>query len=137
MFWIDLLVALLVGLILTALFSIVIGRTGPWNSLILFFIIIFLGTWAGGLWLRPVGPSLYGYYWITYLIVGILIAVIIAASSPEYSRRKRKTIKLKTAEELQNEEKTSESRKMDLFLSLLIILFLIIIIFGYLIVDYG
>ena len=39
-----------------------ISERGPWTSLLLFFIIIFLATWAGGVWLSPIDPPLWGAY---------------------------------------------------------------------------
>ncbi len=60
----DLLIAVSVGVFLTVVFSFIFKRTGPWDNTFLFFIITFLGTWAIGLWLKPIGPSFYGYYWI-------------------------------------------------------------------------
>jgi hypothetical protein len=46
------------------------------------FLILFLGAWAGGLWLTPIGPLLWGTYWIPSLVVAILIAFVIAAVTP-------------------------------------------------------
>ena len=56
MFWIDLFIALIVAVILTLVFVFVVRRRGPWESTFLFFVVVFLGAWAGGLWLKPVGP---------------------------------------------------------------------------------
>lgn len=46
MFFADLLFALAIGLLLTAIFAGGIGRTTAWDDLMLFFLVIFLGGWA-------------------------------------------------------------------------------------------
>ena len=134
MFWIDVLIALAVGIILTTIFSMVIGRTGPWDNIFLFFIIIFLGAWAGGLWLRNTVHGIYGYYWFSYLIVGLLIAILIAATGPVKTKPERNKIELKSKRELRKENKNPALKKMDIFLSILIILLLLIILIGYMVI---
>jgi sugar phosphate permease len=59
MFVWDLIFALAVGLVFAAIFSLVFGRTGPWASFFVFFIIIALAAWAGGVWFKPVGPPVH------------------------------------------------------------------------------
>lgn len=88
MILIDLLVALLVGIAVSMVLVWLFGWRHPARSesrsLAWFFVffIIFLAAWAGGLWLHPVGPLLWGTYWIPPLVAGILIAFIIAAVAP-------------------------------------------------------
>ena len=61
MFLVDLLFALVVALVLTAIFAAVFRTTGPWNVWWIFALVVFLAAWAGGLWL-PFGPPLFGVY---------------------------------------------------------------------------
>lgn len=53
----------------------------------MFLIIVFLGAWAGGLWIRPFGPTFYDVAWVPFLIAGLVIALLLAASaSARYPR---------------------------------------------------
>ena len=130
MILIDILFAIIAASIFTILFSVVIGRRGPWESNLLFFFLVFLGAWAGGLWLKPIEPAVNGLYLINYLIAGFILALLIAATGPMAERNKRQKVELKTDEELQEEKK---SKRIDVLLSLLIFLLILIIISGYLI----
>ena len=58
---------------------------------ILFTFLIFLYgkhrrpvvlIWAGGIWLRPAGPLLWGVSFINFLIVGLVATLLILAFSP-------------------------------------------------------
>ncbi|MGM0382279.1 MAG: hypothetical protein ACQEQO_02110 [Thermodesulfobacteriota bacterium] len=56
-----------------------------WIDLLPIFIIIFLVSWAGGIWLYPVGPLLLGTHWLPFLFVGIIFSLLIgllASSNP-------------------------------------------------------
>jgi hypothetical protein len=81
MFWKHFLCALLVAAGLSAVFIAVFRKRDPWGSL-LFFIANFLASWAGGLWFTPLGPSVGGVYWLPYLIVGVIFALILLAAVP-------------------------------------------------------
>jgi hypothetical protein len=131
MMWVDILFAIIVASVLTFLFSVVIGRRGPWESNLLFFFLVFLGAWAGGLWSKPIEPALNGFYLINYIIAGLLLALLIAATGPLANRNKRQKVELKTDKELHEENK---SKKMDVLLSLVIFLLIAIIISGYIII---
>lgn len=78
MFWEDFLCALLISLGLSAVFIIAFRRRGPWGSF-LFFVVVFLSSWAGGIWLPPMGPPIGGAYWLPFLIVGLIFALLLAA----------------------------------------------------------
>jgi hypothetical protein len=47
-FFIDLLFALAVGLLLTAILSAAVGARGPWGAWWVFPLIVFPAVWAGG-----------------------------------------------------------------------------------------
>lgn len=132
MFFIDLFAAIIVGLLLTVIFSLIFKRAGPWDSAFLFFIIVFLGTWSIGLWLRPIGPAVFGYYWITFLMIGILIAMIIAAAGPPNTLKRIDKMNLKSKEDFIDKEKKKEIVRTDMFFAGLILLFLLVIMLGYL-----
>ncbi|MDA8165367.1 MAG: hypothetical protein M0017_10110 [Desulfobacteraceae bacterium] len=68
--------SLVIALVLSLLFAWLIRRRGPRAGFFWFFILIFLATWAVGIWARPFGPSLWGVYWLTFVIVGVIVALL-------------------------------------------------------------
>lgn len=45
------------------------------------FLMLFLGTWAVGAWIEPVGPVWWGVAWIPFLWAALLIMLIVAVAS--------------------------------------------------------
>ena len=82
MFLIDLLVALVISLLLVLIFSILFRSRIPWGSFWIFLLMVFLLTWAGGVWIRPFGPTIYNATWLPFLIFGIFIVILLAAVIP-------------------------------------------------------
>jgi hypothetical protein len=54
----EFLAALTVALLVCALFALAIRSSVRRTGFGWFFLIVLLATWAGGVWLRPFGPSL-------------------------------------------------------------------------------
>ncbi len=78
-------VTLIAALIFTLIFAgFFRGKgPGPLGGLFLFFIIIFLTTWSGQLWISPVGPLYFGVDWILLIFTGIVFSLLmIAISAP-------------------------------------------------------
>jgi hypothetical protein len=86
MFINGLLVALLLAVILTLFFAIGFRgqRWGP--GIAIFFLILFLTTWAGGLWLIPVGPLTWGVHGVSFLVVALATGLLLAAVTPDARR---------------------------------------------------
>ncbi len=91
MFFIDILVALAIAVLLTALFVAVFRTTGPWAGFWIFLLVVFLASWAGGVWLTPFGPPIFGITWLPFLITGLFFALLLAAATPVYPARKTTT----------------------------------------------
>ncbi len=92
MFFPDLIVVLIITSALVAVFALIFHFRGPWTDLMWFFIIVMLTTWAGGSWLKPLGPSFMGVHWLPYLFVGALISLLLTAATaqpPRMSTRRR------------------------------------------------
>lgn len=77
----TLLIVLAVTLMVGGVFAAV-GARGPWPSVLWFFLILFFATWAIGTWVQPVGPRVWEVPWLTFLIVALLVALLIAAATP-------------------------------------------------------
>lgn len=81
MFLVDLMLALAVALLLTAIFAVGLGsrRLGP--NWLIFFGLVMLAAWAGGVWIPPVGPPVLGIYWMPFLFVGLVVTVLWAVTN--------------------------------------------------------
>lgn len=64
------------------LFTTLFRTKGPWNNLVLLFIVIFLTTWAGGIWLYPFGPYLWGITWLPFLLAAFFITLLLISVTP-------------------------------------------------------
>jgi Ca2+/Na+ antiporter len=89
MLLLELLVALLVSLVLSAVFALATWKRGKRKGLVWLFLLIFFATWAGGLWMRPFGPTFWGIHWLSFLLVGLVVALILAASQARPKPRGR------------------------------------------------
>jgi hypothetical protein len=91
MFIIDLLVALFFGMIIVSVVSRAFGTRGPWDSYLLFFLVVSLFAWAGGVWLVPFGPVYWGIGWLPIVFMGILVSLLLTAASPRTRRLRMKS----------------------------------------------
>jgi hypothetical protein len=130
MFFWDLIVAFFIALIISVILGGLLGwerpdRPGIGSALVFLFLILFLATWAGGVWITPFGPAAWGVFWLPFLVVGIIIAFLIVALVPTRRPRTRQ-------EAAQQAEEESENASMlgGLFW-FFIILLIIAIIAGY------
>jgi hypothetical protein len=83
-FW----VALLIAVVLTAVFVWGFRVRGAWGNGLAFFAIVFLASWAAGTWVRPLGAALpVSTPWVSELIVGLVVALLMASSTPTWARR--------------------------------------------------
>lgn len=79
MVFMDFVFALVVALILVILFAVIFNIRPPGFGVAAFFVIVFLASWAGGIWLTPLGPVHRGSYWLPFLLVGLMVALLLAA----------------------------------------------------------
>ena len=84
------LTAFFIALIISLIFAIGLRGKRLWLNFLFFFSIFFLITWAGGIWLTPFGPSIKGFYLVPFLVVGVLIALFLAAAVTSYKPRSKK-----------------------------------------------
>lgn len=85
----DFLVALIVATVLVAALGAGLRRLPVGSVLLAMFVILFLATWAGGAWMTPVGPRLAGTSVLSFLVVGLLTALLITAFIPRQPPRTR------------------------------------------------
>lgn len=104
MFFAEFAWAFVFGLLIGLIFYAALGRTGPWDGFVWFFVLLILGTWAIGAWIEPVGPLLWGVAWLPFLVAAVFIALLIAAVTPDvYTRRHRRSGPALTEETTESE----------------------------------
>ena len=87
MLYAEFLVALIIALVLSAVMVGAFrwqrpGAKGYWSSMLYLFTLLFVASWAGGVWVSPVGASVWGVYWLPFLITGFVFALLLLAVMP-------------------------------------------------------
>ena len=59
-----------------------VRQAGGWPVFLFLFLLLLLMTWAGGVWMTSFGPVLWGSYWLPFLSVAIIVALLLAALLP-------------------------------------------------------
>ncbi|MFP4014772.1 MAG: hypothetical protein ACLFVQ_11850 [Chitinispirillaceae bacterium] len=84
-FYIEFLWAILVALFITGILVAGIRKSRPAVRVVIaLFFLLFLGVWAGGLWLTPIGPPIQGVYVVAFFVAGVVIALLMAAAAYPY-----------------------------------------------------
>jgi hypothetical protein len=119
-------ISFIIALILTGLYMVVRRGAGRKTGLIWLFLVIFLATWAGGTWLRPFGPTLWGIHWPAFLLVGVVIVLfLIVAVPPKAPRGRQETLDM--LERIEEKKEIEEVVYITLSISLWILLSLLLI----------
>lgn len=126
--------ALLLGIIylvsisfaITVFFTFLLKRRGPWGSFWTFFALVLLSVFVADAWVGPVGPIFFNHiYWVPPLTVGLLIALLLAATTPSPKTRSE----LEMYQDEINENKKS-TIALGAFFWLLFAIMLVLIIAG-------
>ena len=86
MFLYEVILAFLIALLLSLVFAVGFRGHGWGAGFLFFFVVLFLFTWAGGVWITPVGPLIVGIPWLSFLFVGLVVALLLAAVTPTERR---------------------------------------------------
>lgn len=121
---IHFLFALSISLLLVALFAGSYRRDERWQDIFLIFFLIFLASWAGGLWLAPIGPLVWGVSLVPFLVTGVLFALLLAMGGG-VSRRS-------TSEGMRAAEQATEVVAVSILTWTLVALLLLSIVIHYL-----
>ncbi len=65
------------------------GIRGPWQGTVWFFLVLFLGTLAIGVWAEPVGPRAWGVPWLGLIVTAIFVGLLIAITTPSKGRQRQ------------------------------------------------
>lgn len=75
----GILAAIVIAILISALFYFAFNARGPWGSLWTFFLVLLLVVWAASLWIRPIGPVYWGVSWVPLIFIGLIFALLLAA----------------------------------------------------------
>lgn len=98
MFLLHFLFALIIASVLAAIFGVGFRRHRWGMDLWLFFLLLFLFTWVGGVWVTPFGPAIWGVPLFSFLLAGLLFVLLLAALIPS-PRETRRPVGMETLEE--------------------------------------
>jgi hypothetical protein len=102
----DWIFSLIIGGAVTLLYFLATRKAGRRRGLFWVFLLIFLATWAGGVWLQPFGPVLWGVHWLAFVLIGVIIALFLAVTGPGPGPRGRK-------ETIEMLERIDKERKLE------------------------
>ena len=110
---------------LTALSVLLARRAGRRIGLLWLFLLLFLAAWAGGVWIRPLGPDLWGIHWLGFLLAGLVVALaLVATRSPKAPQGRHETLDM--LEEMQQERALEETAYVTLSLFYWVLLLLLV-----------
>ncbi len=78
----EIVITIILAIIIGALFYYAFRSRGPWGSFWSFFLILLLGGIAAEAWMEPIGPQYWDISWVPTLLVMLVLALILAASTP-------------------------------------------------------
>ena len=139
MFIAEFIIAFVVAVFFSVLLVFALGwerpdRKGVLPTILYLFILIFLFTWAGGIWLTPMAPTTWNISWLPFFIVGFIITLMLITLIPPRWRRHRSTIEI--IEKKEDERIDRETAKvLNIFFWVLLIILTITIIVRYLILK--
>lgn len=125
---VEMLTALVLAAALTVVTTVVFRRHRHGVEAVIFFLVIFLAAWGGGLWMSPVGPTLYGVSWLPFLLVALIVSLLLIAFVP------RKPPKTTTEAKEQIELRRTLEDVFSLSLVVLLVALVVAVVLGYLIV---
>lgn len=126
MIFLEFLTALLVAIALCGVFTLAARKGGRRRGVLWLFLVIFLATWAGGIWMKPWGPVMWGIHWLTFLLVGLILALILLVSAPQRPPRGRHET-LDMLERIEHEKEMEEVAYFTLNTFFWFLLFVLIV----------
>ena len=119
--------ALGIAFFLTILFAVLGRRARSYAGILVFFTVIFLAAWAGGVWIGPAAHRLLGVYWLAFVVAGLVFALIQEAMAAPSRRAAPK----EGLEAIEAKEGRELARIFNIFLLVLLVLFIAAIVIGY------
>lgn len=116
--------AALIGGLLVGAFR---ART-PWAGFAIFFLVLVLATWAGGVWMTPMGGALWGVHWFPFLLTAIIVALLLAAATTAQGEPADTTVEFVDEAKMERERRATAAAFGVFFWVLLLALAISIIV---------
>ena len=81
--------ALVVAVIIGVVLMVVLRRRAPAGGVLALLTVLFLATWAGGAWVTPMGPPLWGVHLLSFGLVGLVVALLLVVFASRRPPRRR------------------------------------------------
>ncbi len=121
----DFLIAFIIAMFFTMVLAVSGQKHRSWKKIVTIFLIILFTSWAGGVWITPVGPSFLGIYWISFFIIALILALVMEIMASLHA----------TDSNIDKRENQKKEETLEIVLSIsffmLMIAVIIIIIAGY------
>ncbi len=127
MILIEAVFALAIAFILTVIFVVLGRRAKSRRGILVFFSLVFLAAWAGGVWITPVGSRFLGVYWLSSFAAGLIFALLQEALAASRKRAAPRD----TIERLEAKEGREIEQVFDIFSFILLVAFIAVIVIGY------
>jgi hypothetical protein len=121
----DFFMALVVALFFTILLTVSSKKYRSRKKIVVIFVIVLLASWAGGVWINPIGPAFLGIYWISFFMVALILALILETISALHA----------SPSDIDEKETIKEEENLEVLISssflILLVVFVMVIIIGY------
>jgi uncharacterized membrane protein len=132
MFITELFASILFAVMASLLSLYLLRRSGYKMAFSWLFLLMLLATWAGGLWISPVGPAVEGVVWLPFAIAGVLVVLfLLAFMRPRRPHGRKDTIELLEREKQNKDLQKITTISLNLFFYFLLFLLLAAIILRY------
>jgi hypothetical protein len=121
----DFLIALIISLFFTIVLVASRQKHRSWKKIITIFFILLFASWAGGVWITPVGPAFLGIYWLSFFIVALILSLVLETVSALHA----------SPSDVAEKDTIKEEESIEVLISISFLLLLIIFI-GVLIIGY-
>ncbi|MFO8083884.1 MAG: hypothetical protein R6U27_06145 [Desulfobacterales bacterium] len=123
---------LFVSIAVTFSYYLIAGKKESLKKFVWPGLIIFAGTWAGGLWLQPFGPAFFGFQSSSYILSGLFFGFIFTL----ISMRRPPSGRYETLEKLEQMEQEKDLQKLTYTVLKVMMWFLLFILMAAVITLY-
>ncbi|MBX7138920.1 MAG: hypothetical protein K1X83_13170 [Oligoflexia bacterium] len=82
-----------IAALLVLIFASISPQNRGWQQITPAFLLILFATWAGGIWITPVGPLLLGVPWLPFAAVGLIVALLLMGLRPGNYRTSTQSVR--------------------------------------------
>jgi len=125
-FYLEIFMVLFIAVIFSTVLAYGVWRKPNLWGIGWFFLLVFLCIWAFAIWIPPFTPMMMGGQWLSYFLVGILLAILLVVFYPR--------IKESSSSEVSRNSDPDQKEQREVvsnFTWILLLVLLTMIVFGY------